>query len=186
MKISAKGFMVHLDEIALDDADAISEGVNDPEVILSVPSIPSPYSRYDAMRFIEFATKVLAESEEFHLGVRLDGGLLVGMCALGNIDRKNGRGELGYWIDRRHRGRGYAKEAVRLMLGFGFTRLGLNRIYARVLDGNRASAELLRSVGFSMEGISREDTLSGGKYSDSRILSMLKKEYKDEMVLDVA
>ncbi|MDE1871170.1 MAG: GNAT family N-acetyltransferase [Candidatus Micrarchaeota archaeon] len=179
MRISASGFRVHLETLSIGDAKGIVESANDAEVAASTPGMPYPYSMEQAMQFIGFARQTYIAREEFHMGIQMGNGGVVGLCALANIDRQNLRAELGYFVGTAHRGKGYGKEALRLMLGFGFGTLGLNRIYAKVLTDNLRSASLLDSLGFRNEGRNREDVLSLGRFLDDYTFGILRKEYSD-------
>lgn len=177
MQISSDGFGVYLSNIGKNDADTIESNGNDSEISSNMPSIPYPYKREDILTFIDFATYKYLNREEYHLAIRLIDGALIGLCALANIDMLNRKAELGYWLGRRHWGKGYAKEAIRLMLHLGFEELKLNRIYAKVLTNNERSIGLLSSLKFHREGLNREDVLHMGKFVDDYTFSMLKKDY---------
>jgi len=56
--------------------------------------------------------------------------------------------ELGYWLGEEHWGQGIATEASRAMLSFGFNELNQTRIEAGYGDGNDASANVLKKLGF--------------------------------------
>jgi RimJ/RimL family protein N-acetyltransferase len=177
MKISSSGFSVYLGSISKDDAEAIESNGNDYEIASSMPSIPHPYKREDILAFIDFANYKYLNRDEYHLAVRLDNGTLIGMCALANIDTLNRKAELGYWLGRKYWGKGYAKQAIRLIMHLGFEELELNKIYAKVLTNNERSIGLLNSLKFQKEGLNREDVLHMGRFVDDFTFSMLKKDY---------
>jgi RimJ/RimL family protein N-acetyltransferase len=68
---------------------------------------------------------------------------------------------------------------LKLILDFGFKKLGLVRIYAKVMHPNTASAKLLESVGFKYEGKLRKSVYRWGKWFDMLIYGLLKEEYVD-------
>lgn len=74
-------------------------------------------------------------------------------------------------------GRGYATEAIREVLDFGFKVMNLNRIEATITPGNNASVRVLRKLNFVQEGIVRERDLIKGKLEDGIIMAVLKREY---------
>ena len=119
------------------------------------------------------------------MAVRLQSGGFIGMCAIANIDNANMRAELGYWIGRRHWGKGYGKEAVRLMLHFAFATLRLNRVCARVVVGNERSIGLLGALGFKEEGIAREGIFHMGRFMDVIQFSIIRSEYEDDAEMGV-
>jgi RimJ/RimL family protein N-acetyltransferase len=72
--------------------------------------------------------------------------------------------EVGWFIDRKHWGRGLATEGARVSLAFGFDDLGLDRILARYDPENRASGAVMKKIGMrhlcdlprrNTEGVSR-------------------------------
>ncbi len=185
MRISANGSSVYLDTIKLEDAPILKENANEKDIHIGVPIIPYPYKIEDAMAFIELATQKYISREEFSLGVHLQSKELIGMCSLHDIDSINKRAEIGYWIGKKYWGKGHAKDAIRLILGFGFGSLDLNKVYAKVLSHNERSSRLLSSLGFTKEGTSREEFLADGEYEDAFLFGLLKKEYGDEIKTDV-
>ena len=74
-------------------------------------------------------------------------------------------------------GMGYAKEALRLLLGFGFGRLKLDRMYARTFKTNERSISLLGSLGFSKS----PDFASEDEFE----YSIFKNDYVDKVVLEI-
>ena len=79
----------------------------------------------------------------------------LGSVWLWNVDVLNGRGEVGYWLLRDARGRGAATRAVRLLVGYAFGQLGLERLELFTLIGNVASERVAERAGFVREGVLR-------------------------------
>ena len=179
MKISAKDFRVYLSSLTTEDAEAIEININDPEVISGInnPDVHSPYLVEHAMLFIGATMLKYETREEFHFGVRLLNGEFIGMCALFNIDNLNRKCEIGYWLGKKHWGNGYAKEAIKLLMGFGFSELSLNKISAKTLVGNARSIKLLGSLGFVNEGTSRKEIFRMDEFLDESNFGILSSEY---------
>jgi RimJ/RimL family protein N-acetyltransferase len=74
----------------------------------------------------------------------------LGWCGLKLLEE--GVVDLGYRFFRRHWGKGFATEASRASLAFGFTELGLARIIATVDPGNTASLRVMQKLGFRSTG----------------------------------
>ena len=179
MRVSSIDSGVYLSTLEREDAETLQSIGNDPEIAHNSPSIPYPYKLEQAVLLVEVAAQKYISREEFHLGIRLPGNELIGLCALSSIDYANKKAELGYWLARKQWGRGYAKEAIELILGFGYGKLGLNRIYAKVLTTNERSIGLLGSLGFSEEGIHRQEVFRDGAFFDDISYSLLKKEHRE-------
>ena len=156
MEIYGQGMRVHLGGIAPRDAAMLALIGNDADVARGTPTIPHPYTLEMAMAFVTHANETSDSRKELHLAVRL-GTLFIGMCALSAIDHANKEAEIGYWLGREYWGKGYGAEAVRLMLSYGFGKLGLSEMHAESLPGNERSIRLLLSLGFRTEGDSGRD-----------------------------
>lgn len=132
----------------LEHAPAIQRLIAHPEVAATT-RIPHPYPDDGAVRFIEDIAGPKRAAGTQYAFVMLDDGGLVGHISLKNVDRERGEAEVGYWVGRPYWGRGYASEAVRLVVAFAFEELGLRRLYAHVLAHNPASARVLEKIGFA-------------------------------------
>ena len=93
-------------------------------------------------------------------------------------DAASGSGDLGYVLDRAHWGHGYATEAGRALLAFGFERLGLHRIWARCDVRNAASARVLEKLGMRREGLLRHDVRRKGEWHDSYLYAILEPDWR--------
>jgi len=116
---------------------------------------------------------------DFELAVthREEGGL-IGHCCLWHKDREQGEAEIGYCLNPRYRGLGLAEEAVRRLTRFGFTDLGLHRIWATCDPLNLPSKRLLKRVGFRREGFLKKHLLIHGRWRDSYLYAILKDEWR--------
>jgi ribosomal-protein-alanine N-acetyltransferase len=101
-------------------------------------------------------------------------GPAIGECDLSQIDRHNGRAEVGFLFAKAHWGQGYAREAMERVIRFGFHDLGLARLWARFHDGNDASRRLLERLGFAYEGRLRGHIVRDGERRDCLIYGLLR------------
>ena len=144
----------------LRDADAgpIRDALQDWEVVRNLARVPWPYGIDDARSFIAKTRARWIAGCEYAFAI--DDGALVGMIGL--HDLRAGGAEIGYWLAKRQWGRGYATAAVRTMLEFGFTTLGLDVITAGVVTGNPGSMRVLEKAGFVPAGSMTCATLARG------------------------
>ena len=84
--------------------------------------------------------------------------------------------EAGWLLARSHWGRGYATEATRALLAFGFGELKLHRIYATCDPKNRASARVLEKAGMRYEGHLRDHLIQRGAWRDSLLYAALEQD----------
>jgi RimJ/RimL family protein N-acetyltransferase len=83
------------------------------------------------------------------------------------------RADLGYWLGVPFWGLGYATEAARLVISYGFVRLQLHRIQARCFPRNRASARVLEKAGMRYEGLLRGYLRKGDAFEDALLFAIL-------------
>ena len=102
----------------------------------------------------------------------------IGLVTLSDLDAAMGNGETGIMLaGRAWQGRGFATEAMGLLLGYAFGELGLHRVYARVAEENRPSLNLFRRLGFQQEGRLREAMRRGGRFVDLILFGLLEDEF---------
>jgi len=75
-------------------------------------------------------------------------------------------------------GKGYATQALELMLEHVFTTLNLRKINLRVIVENYAAVRLYEKMGFQIEGLMKEQDFHNGKYCDAYMMALLKKDFK--------
>jgi ribosomal-protein-alanine N-acetyltransferase len=108
---------------------------------------------------------------------RKDGDTLMGGCTLSNVRRGVTQCcALGYWIGERFARQGYMFDAVRALVPFIFTTLGLHRIEAACLPSNEPSKNLLTKVGFRQEGLARGYLQINGEWRDHALFALLADE----------
>jgi ribosomal-protein-alanine N-acetyltransferase len=109
--------------------------------------------------------------------VRADDDRVLGTCTLADIDLAHRRAGLGYALARTAWGQGFAREAVRAVIGFGFRELDLHRIGADVDPRNTASLRLLDDLGFCREGVQRECYFVMDEWQDAVLFGLLRREW---------
>lgn len=80
---------------------------------------------------------------------------------------------LGYGLDEHHQGHGYMQEALEAVITYMFTDLRFHRIAAAYMPRNQRSGNLLRRLGFSVEGYARDYLLINGQWEDHILTSRL-------------
>lgn len=101
-------------------------------------------------------------------------GPAIGECDLSEIDRHNRRAEVGFLFTKAYWGQGYACEAMERVIAYGFAELGLERLSARIHDGNTASQRLLERLGFAYEGRLRAHVVRDGMRRDCLVYGRLR------------
>ncbi|MGO4371700.1 GNAT family N-acetyltransferase, partial [Paenibacillus sp. MCAF20] len=80
--------------------------------------------------------------------------------------KHHNRAELAYWMGKPYWGLGYATEAARRVVQFGFEELALNRIHAAAMTRNPASYNVMIKAGMKYEGTFPQHIKKWEQYED--------------------
>jgi [ribosomal protein S5]-alanine N-acetyltransferase len=127
--------------------------------------------------FIDWSEEVPRKKFQFAIILKEEG-CLIGNCGLRKQSAYIQMADLGYEIDRRYWGYGYATEASRALLEFGFEQLGLHRIWAYCIAENVASARVLEKIGMKYEGLQRESEWMKNRWWDTLHYAILDHEWR--------
>lgn len=103
---------------------------------------------------------------------------MIGEVSLIWRSAENRQGEVGYILNPAHHGHGYATEAARAMIWFGFDTLGLHRIYARCDVRNTSSAKVMERLGMRREAHFRQHVRVKGSWDEELIYAILEDEWR--------
>ncbi len=144
------------------------------EVAATTLRIAHPYTEQDARAFLELAK----EPGKMWLAITLlSDGRQIGGIGM-RMEEQHRHAELGYWLGVDYWGHGYATEAGREMIRYGFEELDLHRIFATHFAHNPASGNILRKLGMRHEGCQREHLLKWGQFVDSEMYGLLRREWE--------
>ncbi|MDU1315348.1 MAG: GNAT family N-acetyltransferase [Clostridium septicum] len=131
------------------------------------PSRDDSFYTYETQRDILIESyRQLINGTSYDLGIYKDE-KLIGKAKLSNIVYGIFKSAiLGYSIDREYQGKGYMKEAVRLILDYSKSELELHRIEASVLLDNKRSKAVLLGCGFKEIGINEKYLFINGSWKD--------------------
>jgi ribosomal-protein-serine acetyltransferase len=103
-------------------------------------------------------------------------GELLGTIGINQLDRRNRRANLGYFVRTSATSRGIATAATKVVARFGFEQVGLKRIEIVAAVGNVASQKVAHKVGATREGIARRRSNVGGQQLDTVMFSLVAEE----------
>ncbi len=174
-----QGEKVRLRPLHLDDAEHAFAG-----------SLDSP-SRRVLQLGIELPTsvEVLKKGLEKWVGCKDTDGVVifiietlegksVGGISLHTRSEKNGTFSFGVVTDRAHRGKGYAEDAVRLLLRYGFRERRYQKCNSACVATNEASVRLHENLGFAHEGRRRRQWFLDGEFHDDVLFGMTREEFE--------
>jgi [ribosomal protein S5]-alanine N-acetyltransferase len=102
---------------------------------------------------------------------------LIGNCGIRRAAITSHEADIGYEVSPDHWGHGYATEAARAIVHFGFAELKVHRIWAWCITDNLASARVLEKIGFKLEGRLRDKEYFKGRWWDTLTYGILENEW---------
>ncbi|MEP2935053.1 MAG: GNAT family N-acetyltransferase [Gilvibacter sp.] len=166
---------LHNDHVLLralepEDLEFLYRLEND-ETIWEVSNTQTPYSKFVLKQYLENAHKDIYEVKQLRLAIiSKNQKELVGFIDLFDFDPKNARVGIGVVIySDEQRNKGYAKNALGLLLGYCENNLQMHQVYANIGAGNKASLSLFESLGFSKSGHKKDWLRQANGFTDELI-----------------
>jgi len=157
---------------ALTDGPTVRELAGNIKIAENTLNMPYPYPEGEAEKWIATHAAEFSGKRNLVLAIcKKDDSTLVGCIGL-QLNLYVGNAELGYWIGEPYWKNGYATEAAREMIRFGFEKLGLHKVFAHVYVTNPASAKVLRKAGMKQEGYLEKHVRHWGNYKDLLIFGI--------------
>ena len=119
------------------------------------------------------------QGDEFKLAVvTKDGGHLVGEVLLKFANEYALQGEVGYIFDPAYAGKGFATEATRAIINYGFDQLGLHRIFARLDTSNSGSIGVVERLKLRREAHFVDNDRFNGVWGSEFVYAILHNEWR--------
>lgn len=167
-----------LREFQKSDWKAVHEYASDPEVVRFLEWGPNTPDETVAFLDGTLACQKERPRRIFEFAIVLkSSSKLIGACGIRINDHDTMQAELGYCYNRQYWGQGYAQEACKAVLNFGFTQLGLHRVVATCDSDNLASAGVLKKSGMRKEGYFLQERKVRGKWRDTLQFAVLASEF---------
>ncbi len=179
-----EGSLVRLRAVEPSDAEAHFRWNQDSEMARRLDYIRLPQSRKATERWAESASLRKHSGDDFHFEVETLGGELVGSVAAHHCDQRNGTFQIGVAIMAEHQRRGFAREAVTLLMNYYFRELRYQKAMVFVASFNEASLRLCERLRFQQEGSLRRMIYTDGRFFDEIVFGMTVEEFAASLLPD--
>ena len=126
--------------------------------------------------FLENANKK-SGNDDFLFTVETFDGVPVGQVTAFDCDRKNGSFKYGLFVHPDYKGKGYAREASKILLDYYFNQLRYHKANIYIYADNAPSIAFHQKLGFVREGLSRESAFFDGKYHDVVYMGLIDRDF---------
>jgi len=177
-----QGEYIYLRAIEPDDIDTLYQWENDTEN-WKVSSTQTPYSRFVLDQYIRSSHQDIYTAKQLRLVVCLtpkpfqgvEEGRLVGSIDLFDFDPNHLRAGVGILIaDKSDRRKGYAGEALKLLIDYCFETLNLHQLYSNISPDNEPSILLFQQFNFQITGIKKQWVRDGNTFKDELLLQRVR------------
>jgi [ribosomal protein S5]-alanine N-acetyltransferase len=160
-----------------NDVDEILALRGNPEIMKYIPRTLAK-SKEDALEHITMINEKIENNTGINWGITIKGNpKIIGIIGHYRIQPENHRAEIGYMSFPEYNGKGIITEAIKVVVEYGFEQMNLHSIEAVIDPQNIASERVLQKNGFVKEAHILENELWDGKFWDTVIYSLLKKNF---------
>ena len=161
----------------MSDAEDMYEYSRDPEVARHV-LWDAHTSIHQTRAYLRFLIRQYRNASPATFVIALRGnGKVIGTIGFMWLQTDNRSAEIGYSLSRAYWNQGIMSEALKAVLEFGFTKLGLNRIEAQHEFDNPASGRVMLKAGMRHEGTLRQRVYNKGRYADVELYAILRSDF---------
>lgn len=170
-----RGEKVILRAIEREDLKRMHELRSNVELITLANGAWNPYSLAAAEKEWE---QMIADSELSRFVIVADD-KVIGGCGLHTNSRRNGTAAVGISIfDPAYLSKGYGRDALHVLLDWGFRNQNYRRIWLETLATNERAIRSYLACGFVQEGVLRQHYYNNGAYHDAVLMGILREEWE--------
>lgn len=163
---------VELRVLEKDDLEFIYQLNNNPEIMFFWFEEP-----YNSITYLEKTYEKSIENKDIRQFIIQKGDEKIGYVGIFSIDPIHRKAEFGIMIDPQHQGHGYASTATRLAIDYAFATLNLHKLYLIVDCINEKAIHVYEKLGFTVEGVLKEEYFVNGTFHDVSIMSIFQRDY---------
>ena len=170
-----RGDRLYLSPMSSLDLELYTKWMNDKSVSENLGSYSKMISLVSEEKWI------LENQNDYNFAIVLrEGDELIGNVSLVDVDNLNQTATLGIFIgEKDNRNKGYGKEAIKLILDYGFNVLNLKNVMLSVYSFNERAVNTYKKVGFKKIGERRKSVYRDNEYYNEVFMDILKDEFNE-------
>ena len=172
-----EGERVRLRAVEPDDWQTFFDWNRDSDAARSAYRVPFPRSAEGTRRWAAETALRQPEGDVYRWVIENLAGEMVGSINTHSCDPRNGTFGYGITIRQEYQRRGYASEAIALVLRYYFEELRYQKASVRAYSFNEPSIRLHERLGFQLEGRLRREVYTEGRYFDVLAFGITAEEF---------
>ncbi|MCF7858452.1 MAG: GNAT family N-acetyltransferase [Candidatus Cloacimonetes bacterium] len=170
------GKKCYLSPINVEDAETYCEWLNNWEIGVNLLTFSQQLSLEREKKILQ---DMIDNNNQIFAIVDISNDKLIGNCSIFRINLPNRKAEVGIFIgDKSYWNKNYGKEALSLLVDYGFNVLNLNNIMLEVFSFNERAIKCYKKVGFKEIGRRREAFIRAGKKYDEIYMDLLAQDFE--------
>lgn len=168
------------------DWQEVHKYASNPEVVCYLPF--GPNTEEDTKNYLQTEMKAHRKRHRQHFALAVTSRAdkqVMGACRITVTNPDKNEASIGFCLAKEFWGQGYATEAVRKLLEFGFQKLNLHRIFAVCDSHNHLSMRVLIKTGMRQEGYLREYEWIKGEWRDMILFAIVDREWIQMQIRNV-
>lgn len=180
-----QGKHIRLRAVEPQDADVFIQWNLDSERGRYLDFLWPPQSSSSVREWVTKESQKKLENDRFTWMIETLEHIPVGSISTHDCDHYNGTFSYGLDVARQFRSKGYAKEAIGLILSYYFNELRYQKVTVPVHGDNPSSIALHEKLGFQLEGRFRRMMFTRGSYIDVLWFGMIVEEFQQSTILSI-
>ena len=166
------GKNISLRALEPEDLDFLFNAEND-ESFWKVSSTQIPYSKHILKNYIENAHQDIYEAKQYRFVICDIENTPIGMIDLFEFEPQHNRVGVGLLILPAYQGKGYASEALSLVIDYTLTHLNVHQLFANITSDNYKSIALFEKFNFKFAGIKKDWIFTDTIYKDEILYQLI-------------
>lgn len=172
-----KNDVVYLRALEPSDLNFLYQLENDTN-LWHVSGTQAPYSEFILKQYLENASQDIYQAQQLRLAICIPNHIVVGLIDLFDFSPKDKRAGIGIVIaDEKFKQKGYANNALKILVDYCFSVLDLHQLYANIEQDNNSSISLFTNLNFELVGIKKQWNRRGNTYIDEALYQLINKQH---------
>ena len=167
-----KGKNIFLRALEPEDIDYLFSTENN-EDFWEISNTSRPFSKHTLSKYLENSHLDIYQINQLRLVISDYDNISIGLIDLFDVDFKNLKAGVGILINKNNRDKGYAKEALKMLIEYGFKYLNLHQLYCNIIEDNKPSISLFKSLGFIEVGLKKDWVYFKGEYKNEYLFQLI-------------